>query len=541
MTGSDGRPEGLSDGIPDGQRPAEDERFERPNGVAGGFAPHEPLPPAPSPRQPAPPGSAAMFGPEGSGHAFEPAPGDRLPPRHEPLAQPVHPAQADAYGRPFGADSFDAAPGDRIDPGAKPPPPRWWKDDADRDPWRDPSSAFWLGRPALFMADRPIAMGDGEELPEPEPETEEPTEKPSTGRARFGLNTLILVLLVALIAGGVGGGVGWWATRNTSASLRDPDVKLAKVGTPANRPVGSVAEIAKRVGPAVVQIVVRGATESGTGSGVVIDSKGYIVTNNHVVSLAATSGTIQVVFGDDSRATAKIVGRDPATDLAVIKVDHSPLTVASLGDSSKLAVGDPVIAIGSPLGLQGTVTTGIVSALDRAVHVSGEGSDTDAVIDAIQTDAAINPGNSGGALVDASGAVIGIPSAIASLGTSGGSTQSGSIGLGFAIPMNVVSDIAEQLIKNGKAVHATLEASTRSVTDGTRYGAYILQVTPGGAAAKAGLKEGDVIKLFDKSLIATTEDLSVAVSQHKPGDVVDVRYERDGAEQTIKVTLGTDS
>jgi S1-C subfamily serine protease len=457
------------------------------------------------------------------------------------LAQPVHPAQADAYGRPFGADSFDAAPGDRIDPGAKPAKPRWWKDDADRDPWRDPSSPFWLGRPALFMADRPIAMGDGEELPEPEPDVEEPTEKPPTGRTRFGLNTLILALLVALIAGGIGGGVGWWATRTTNASLRDPDVKLAKVGTPANRPVGSVAEIAKRVGPAVVQIVVRGSTEAGTGSGVVIDGKGYIVTNNHVVSLAATSGTIQVVFGDDSRAPAKIVGRDPATDLAVIKVDHSPLTVASLGDSSKLAVGDPVIAIGSPLGLQGTVTTGIVSALDRAVHVSGEGTDTDAVIDAIQTDAAINPGNSGGALVDASGAVIGIPSAIAALGASGGSTQSGSIGLGFAIPMNVVTDIAQQLIKNGKAVHATLEASTRSVTDGTRYGAYILQVTPGGAAAKAGLKEGDVIKLFDKSLIATTEDLAVAVAKHKPGDVVGVRYERAGVEQTIKVTLGTDS
>ena len=541
MTGSDGR-ESTDPGDAATSPAAANPDYARPDGVAGGFAPHAPLPPPPSPRQVPPPGAAEIFDrAPGSNEAFEAPIGDRLPPRHLSPGQPVHPAQAQAFGRtPGSTESFEAAPGDRLSTAAA-APPRWWKADAERDPWRDPASPFWLGRPALFMADRPIAMGDGEPLPDPEPEGDEPeSDDEPTGRTRFGLGTLLTMLLVALLAGAVGGGVGYWSTRHTNDALRDPDISLAKVGTPANRPAGSVADIAKRVGPAVVEIVVTGATQSGTGSGVVIDSKGYILTNNHVVSVAADGGSIRVVFGDESIATASLVGRDPATDLAVIKVNHSPLTVASLGDSDKVAVGDPVIAIGSPLGLQGTVTTGIVSALDRAVHVSGESSDTDAVIDAIQTDAAINPGNSGGALVDASGAVIGIPSAIASLGSSSG-TQSGSIGLGFAIPIDAARGIAEQLISTGKAVHATLGLSTRSVTDGTRYGAYILQVTPGGAAAKAGLQVADVIKLLDTTLVATTEDLSVAVSKHKPGDVVTLRFERGSTEQTVKVTLGSDS
>ena len=543
MTGSDGREPADSgdDGRPARQFTDSAEDYERPSGTSGGFAPHEPLPPAPSPRQPPPPGAAEVFGsPDGAAVPFAPPFGDRLPPRHAAVNEPVHPAQAQAFGRPPGAsESFDATTAERLSAAAS-PEPRWWKADAERDPWRDPSSPFWLGRPALFLQDRPIAMGDGEPLPDPEPEEEEPEQKEPSGKARFGLGTLLTILLVALLAGAAGGGIGYWSSRNTDSALRDPDIKLAKVGTPANRPPGSVAETAKRVGPAVVEIVVRGATESGTGSGVVIDAKGYIVTNNHVVSLAAKAGTIRVVFSDETIAVAKLVGRDPATDLAVLKVDHTPLTVASLGDSDKLAVGDPVIAIGSPLGLQGTVTTGIVSALDRAVHVSGEGTDTDAVIDAIQTDAAINPGNSGGALVNADGSVIGIPSAIASLGSSSGG-QSGSIGLGFAIPINVARDIAEQLVRSGKAVHATMSVSTRSVTDGTRFGAFILQVTPGGAADRAGLKEADVIKLLDSALIANSEDLAVAVSRHKPGDVVTLRVERNGKEQTVKVTLGTDS
>ena len=212
--------------------------------------------------------------------------------------------------------------------------------------------------------------------------------------------------------------------------------------------------------PAVVSIEVRSSAGSGTGSGVVIDRAGYVLTNNHVISAAAANrgSNLRALFSDQSAAEARVVGRDPKSDLAVLKVDKPGLTVAALGDSSKIAVGDPVIAIGSPLGLAGTVTSGIVSALNRPVRLGGggggSGSDTNAVINAIQTDAPINPGNSGGALVDGAGAVVGINSAIATL--SSGQGQSGSIGVGFAIPINEARDIAQQLIRTGKVQHATL-------------------------------------------------------------------------------------
>ena len=215
-----------------------------------------------------------------------------------------------------------------------------------------------------------------------------------------------------------------------------------------------------------------------TGSGVVIEGdNGYIVTNNHVVSGAdAVEGAeIRAVFSDGSGSAARIVGRDPASDIAVLKVEKPGLVTAQLGNSDDVVVGDPVVAIGSPLGLAGTVTSGIVSALDRPVRLSGEGSDTNAVISAVQTDAPINPGNSGGALVDATGALIGINTAIASVG-------GGSVGLGFAIPIDTVRDIAEQLIDDGEAVHATLGVNARSVTDGTRDGALVLNVEPGSPA-----------------------------------------------------------
>jgi S1-C subfamily serine protease len=247
---------------------------------------------------------------------------------------------------------------------------------------------------------------------------------------------------------------------------------------------------------------------------------------------------IRVVFSDRSSATGTVVGTDPQDDLAVIKVDKTGLTVASLGNSDSLAVGDPVVAIGDPLGLRGTVTSGIVSALNRPLHLPGENGQPDAVIDALQTDAAINPGNSGGALVDASGAVVGINTAIASLGQSG-ANQAGNIGVGFAIPINTARSIAEELIKTGKVVHASFGASSRSVTDGSRDGAYLVQITPGGPAAKAGLKEGDVVTLFNKTLIDSGDALTVAVSESKPGDVITVGYVRAGANLSTKITLGT--
>ena len=487
-----------------------------------------------------PAGVAAEFGrPPGAppDTPFAALPGERIVATHGVRRAPVDAALQAAFRRSgSGDDPFEPAPGTRIGPSGPPIASPWWKEDAATDPWRDPSSPFWLGAPARFIDDRPVAPLDGEPAPEAEPAEERSEETGKVVRGRFGLSALLLALVIALLAGFIGGGVGFWVSKHVTASLHDPDVTLAKTGGAANRPPGSVADIAKRIGPAVVQINVTGAGGADAGSGVVIDKAGYILTNNHVISDAASNGSIQVIFSDQSVTEGKVVGRDPATDLAVLKVTHSPLTVASLGDSDKVAVGDPVIAIGSPLGLQGTVTTGIVSALDRPVHVSGEGSDTDAVIDAIQTDAAINPGNSGGALVAADGAVIGINSAIASLG-SGGTGQSGSIGLGFAIPINSARDVASQLIKTGHVAHASLGATTRSVTDGNRLGAYILQIDPGGPAAKAGLKEGDVIKLIDGKLITSADDLTVAVQKRKPGDVVTLRYVRAAKESNVKVTL----
>jgi S1-C subfamily serine protease len=236
------------------------------------------------------------------------------------------------------------------------------------------------------------------------------------------------------------------------------------------------------------------------------------------------------VFSDGNGSEARIVGRDPASDIAVVKVERPGLVTASLGSADDVVVGDPVVAIGSPLGLAGTVTSGIVSALDRPVRLAGEGSDTNAVISAVQTDAPINPGNSGGALVDATGAVIGINTAIASLG-------GGSVGLGFAIPIDTARDIAEQLIATGSAVHAALGVNTRSVTDGTRDGALVLNVEPGSAAAAAGIREQDVIIAVDDRRVGSSEELVVAVDSRRPGDVVTVELVRNGSSTTVQATL----
>ena len=244
----------------------------------------------------------------------------------------------------------------------------------------------------------------------------------------------------------------------------------------------------------MVSISVRTSDEFDIGSGVVIDSDGDVLTNNHVIAGAAQAGsnaTIIVTFSNEATAEAQIVGRDPQSDLAVIKVPNDALTVATLGKSSQLAVGDQVIAIGSPLGLQGTVTEGIVSALDRPVHVPSPDGGNGAYLNAIQTDAAINPGNSGGALVNSSGAVIGINSA-ASLGTVGpGGSGTAITGIGYAIPIDYARSIALQLIHTGSAEHGTLGAQGRTVVSsdpGKQVGGYIVQIAPGGPADKAGLR-----------------------------------------------------
>jgi S1-C subfamily serine protease len=406
----------------------------------------------------------------------------------------------------------------------------WWKPDAPSDPWRDPYSPSALGPPAVY--DEPAQRG--------------PIVIDEAGRRRLRLADVsvrlsVLALLAVLLVGAVGGSVGWLLSGTTGeAPLHRAGEQLSRVSAGITRKPGSVADIAARVMPAVVSVEVRVGQAGDTGSGVVVDGdNGYIVTNNHVISAAAgvEGAEIRAVFSDGSGSPARIVGRDPASDVAVLKVAKPGLVTASLGDSNKVLVGDPVVAIGSPLGLAGTVTSGIVSALHRPVRLSGEGSDTNAVINAVQTDAPINPGNSGGALVDGTGAVIGINTAMLAVGGAAGA--GGSTGLGFAIPIDTVRDIAQQLISTGKAVHATLGVNTRSVTDGTRDGALVLNVEPDGPGAKAGIEEQDVIIALDGKPVGSSEELQVAVDAHKPGQVVSLEVVRNGSSRTVKATLAT--
>ncbi|HEY3631598.1 MAG TPA: trypsin-like peptidase domain-containing protein [Jatrophihabitantaceae bacterium] len=528
--------------------PTADREYARPDGVDDSFAPRDPEPLYTPPPPTVSPEEQAEFGrPSGEDVPFAPLPGERIAPSHRVVGPPVPAGMSREYGRPPGAEGFDPEPGTRLYPSGRPPESPWWKADARRDPWRDPRSPFWLGRPAVFAGGRPAQLNPDEdseqddELPaaaEPETPPDEPTNAVRGGR--FGLSALVIALVVALVAGALGGGAGYWFAVRGHSALHNGDVKLAKGGTPANRPPGSIADIARRVTPAVVLIEGKNSQEYGIGSGVVIQKAGYILTNNHVVSEFEQNSRITVTFSDNTQAAAKIVGQDAKTDLAVLKVNKSKLTVAQLGDSDKLAVGDPVVAIGAPLGLSFTVTQGIVSALDRP---QSEGGDPDApVLDAIQTDASINEGNSGGALIDASGTVIGINSAGLSKSVLVGGPN-GSNGLNFAIPINQARPVAETLIHGGKVQHASIGMVTVSTatTDSVHDGAYVKQVIPEGPGDQAGLKVGDVITVVDSTLIETYLRLTVVVQRHKPGDKVKVRYYRGNKEADVTVTLGTDS
>ncbi len=308
----------------------------------------------------------------------------------------------------------------------------------------------------------------------------------------------------------------------------------------SNAPTETLAKVAAAVSPSVVSIKVETGNGGDTGSGVILRSDGTIVTNNHVVAAAANrAGTISVKFNDGSTASATILGRDPDTDLAVIKASGvSGKTPATLGSTSTVHVGDTVLALGSPLGLDGSVTSGIVSALHRTVLLGSEnGRGTGAsVSDAIQTDAAINPGNSGGPLVDDRGRVIGINSAIASLGQSATGGQSGSIGVGFAIPVEEVKSVADQLIKGQTPKHALLGVN---ISDDPNGGALVTSVVSGSAAATAGLRAGDVITQVDQATIDDGSSLSEVIRAHSPGDKVTVHYTRNGATRSTTVTLGS--
>ncbi|MFE6860364.1 trypsin-like peptidase domain-containing protein [Nocardia sp. NPDC057668] len=358
--------------------------------------------------------------------------------------------------------------------------------------------------------------------------------------ARTGLVAGAVAL--ALFSGGIGGAVGALATRSDDGGTTITNALDAprQVNEVANAPAGSVQAVAQKVLPSVVMIRVQGNQAEGEGSGVVLSTDGKILTNNHVVSGAGPNARMEVAFSDGSTAPATLIGADPVSDLAVIKVtDKKGLVPIELGASSNLQVGQSVVAIGSPLGLAGTVTTGIVSALNRPVSTSGEANSQGAVINAVQTDAAINPGNSGGALVDMNGKLIGINTAIATLGVSesaGG--QSGSIGLGFAIPVDQARRVADELIKNGRATYAQIGVKVRGQDDVN--GARVLEVTPDGPAAKAGLPNGAIVTKLDDQVIDSGNALIAAVRSHRPGDKVKVTYtdEQGNNQKTVELTLG---
>ncbi len=365
-----------------------------------------------------------------------------------------------------------------------------------------------------------------------------PPTAPPRKSNRTALKVVSLIVgagIISLMAGSVGGVVGYVVARETLP--RTASVAAAALGSPSTVP-GSIADIAAQVQPAVVQMNVTGDQGSGTGSGFVISSDGYIITNNHVAGVAGTNGSIEVAFSDGTTEAGTLVGANAGYDLAVVKVNRTNLPSVPLGSSAGLKVGDAVIALGSPLGLQGTVTTGIVSALDRPVTAGSESgtSGETAFIDAIQTDAAINPGNSGGPLVNGAGEVIGVNSAIASLGAAAGS-QAGSIGLGFAIPIDTVKRIADEIVKTGTSSTPVIGVSLD--TSYTGAGARVGDVTVGGGAEAAGVQSGDVITAVDGNNVADSTELVVKVRAHAPGDTLTLTVDRNGQSVDLPVTLGS--
>jgi putative serine protease PepD len=361
---------------------------------------------------------------------------------------------------------------------------------------------------------------------------------PKKGRAGLITGVIAGAAAIGLVAGGVGGAVGYLAASNSTtteaAAVTTPVVAAPESVADASVPVlTGIADLAAQAQPAVVQLNVGGAEGEGTGSGFVISEDGYIVTNHHVAGGVGEDGTVEVVFSDESTATGTLVGSDAGYDLAVVKVNRDGLPTLPLGSSSDVRVGDVAVALGSPLGLQGTVTSGIVSALERPVTAGGQGQGSTSFINAIQTDAAINPGNSGGPLLNGSGEVIGVNTAIASLGAVGG--PGGSIGLGFAIPIDTAQRIVDEIISTGSSTTPVIGVSLD--TSFTGPGARVAEVTAGSGADLAGIQDGDVITAIDGDVIGESTELIVSIRSNAPGDSVELTILRDGRTQDVMVTL----
>ncbi|MBQ0888988.1 trypsin-like peptidase domain-containing protein [Streptomyces sp. RM72] len=466
------------------------------HGTATAAAPHPPVPHAPVP----PVGASSVAPPPGA--VPDPAFADAPP--------PVPRAGQDQHPAPPGAPAYDTA-----SQGAEPAADPWGR----YDPWAASAQLHDAADRAPRRRRRPAA-------------------KALVGGA----------LLIALVSGGIGGAVGAHLERNGGVGT----VELPQAGPEAaERDPDSVAGIAARALPSVVTLHVSGSEAAGTGTGFVLDDRGHILTNNHVVEPAGSGGEITVTFNGGDTAEATVVGRDSGYDLAVVKVKGvTGLTPMPLGNSENVRVGDPVVAIGAPFDLAGTVTSGIISAKQRPITAGGEEGDGSDVsyVDALQTDAPINPGNSGGPLLDARGRAIGINSAIRSADSGSAESdggQAGSIGLGFAIPINQGKRVAEELINTGKATHPvigiTLDMNYSG--DGARVGAKDSDggpaVTSGGPGAKAGIKPGDVITAVDGQRVHSGEELIVKTRAHRPGDRLELTLERDGKETKVSLVLGS--
>ncbi|MGW1598977.1 trypsin-like peptidase domain-containing protein [Streptomyces sp. NPDC002343] len=486
-----------------------------PYGQPGPWAPAPPVQhPAVTPAHgtPAPPPPVTTAAPSGSAVPLDvpapqvPAPPARLPAPGTSAAVPVSAVSEDAPA----VQSEAAVPGARA-----------------ADPWRryDPWAAQAHG---------------------PLQQTGAKVATPAQRRRRARRYAVAWTLAVAVVSGGIGGAVGVYAERENLGG----GARLPRPGeVPAGRAPDSVAGIAARALPSVVTLHVRGAAKAGTGTGFVLDTDGHILTNDHVVEPAGTDGEIAVTFSDGDTVRAKVVGRDSGYDLAVVQVHGvRGLTPLPLGDSDAVRVGDPVVAIGAPFDLANTVTSGIISAKERPITAGGDkdGASDVSYVDALQTDAPINPGNSGGPLLDTRARVVGVNSAIRSAGSGSGADddRAGSIGLGFAIPVNQAERVAGELIDHGHATHPVIGVTLDMgyTGDGARVGDKGADggpaVTPGGPGERAGLKPGDVVTEAGGERVHTGRELIVKIRAHRPGDRLRLTVERGGTEREVSLVLG---
>ncbi|SBV28208.1 putative serine protease PepD [Micromonospora krabiensis] len=431
------------------------------------------------------------------------------------------------WRRPGDAATPAGTPGPGTAPGAGAPGSAggaaspWWSD-ALADPWRDPAA------PAAVVVPAQVDAGT-----QPEPVT----DPDAPGRPVFR-HLVLIPLVTALLAGALGGALGYaFAVRGGVGPSTVLGADPGQAPGLAQRKPESLAGVAERVLPSVVTVRVSSLGGTSEGSGFIVSSDGHVITNDHVV--AGGTGKASVVFNDGTSAPATLVGQDPESDIAVMKVDRTGLRPVEFGDSDALAVGDPVLAIGSPLSLANTVTAGIVSALDRTMQ-AGEPGGPVRYYAAIQTDAAVNHGNSGGPLVDGAGRVVGVNSTIKSLVSEG--QEAGNIGLAFAIPINQAKRVTQDIIGTGKARRTVIGAQVGGPGAGVAGGGVRLAaVEPAGPAADAGLRTGDVILRLNGRPMSEPSDLIALVRKFAPGSVVTVEYRRGSTRQNASVTLAADA